>query len=177
MQRWCRISPRGMGIHPAPILLATALLRSLPTPGSRRDLIGADEDEIVFTSCGTEADNTAIMSALETQKGRRRIVTTAVEHHAVFSLCHVLRKRGWPVDFLSVDKQGRLDLDEARAVINDETAIVSVMWANNEIGNIYPVVELAKIAHAHGALFHTTRCRRSARCRSTCGRPRLTFWP
>ncbi|HPY89309.1 MAG TPA: cysteine desulfurase NifS [Lentisphaeria bacterium] len=119
------------------------------------DLIGADEDEIVFTSCGTEADNTAIMSALETQKGRRRIVTTAVEHHAVFSLCHVLRKRGWPVDFLSVDKQGRLDLDEARAVINDETAIVSVMWANNEIGNIYPVVELAKIAHAHGALFHT----------------------
>ena len=119
------------------------------------DLIGADADEIVFTSCGTEADNAAIMSALETQKGRRRIVTTAVEHPAVFSLCHALQKRGLHVDYLSVDKQGRLDLEEARAVINDETAIVSVMWANNEIGNIYPVAELAEIAHAKGALFHT----------------------
>jgi cysteine desulfurase len=119
------------------------------------ELIGADTDEIIFTSCGTESDNAAIMSALETQKGRRKIVTSAVEHPAVLSTCHALQKQGIHVDFLTVDKRGRINLDEARAIIDDETALVSVMWANNEIGNLYPVEELAAIAHEHGALFHT----------------------
>lgn len=118
-------------------------------------LIGADNDEIVFTSCGTEADNAAIFSALETQRGRRQIVTTAVEHPAVFSLCQNLQKRGIHVDFLPVDHQGRLDLMQAESLISQETALVSVMWANNEIGNLYPVLELAEMAHAKGALFHT----------------------
>lgn len=119
------------------------------------ELIGAEPEEIIFTSCGTEADNAAIMSALKTQKGRRKIVTSAVEHPAVLSTCHSLQKQGIHVDFLSVDQQGRINLDEARAIIDDETALVTVMWANNEIGNLYPVEELAEIAHAHGALFHT----------------------
>ena len=119
------------------------------------ELIGAEPEEIIFTSCGTESDNAAIMSALETQKGRRKIVTCAVEHPAVLSTCHFLQKQGIHVDFLSVDHQGRINLDEARAVIDDDTALVTVMWANNEIGNLYPVEELAAIAHEHGALFHT----------------------
>ncbi len=138
--------------HPFGNSAAAAIASARESIGA---LLGAEADEVVFTSCGTEADNAAILSALETQKGRRRIVTTAVEHPAVYSLCHVLQKRGWHVDYLSVDKHGRLDLDEARAVVSEETAIVSVMWANNEIGNIYPVVELAEIAHEKGALFHT----------------------
>lgn len=119
------------------------------------ELIGAEPEEVIFTSCGTEADNAAIMSALETQAGRRKIVTCAVEHPAVLNTCHALQKQGIHVDFLSVDHQGRIDLDEARAVIDDDTALVTVMWANNEIGNLYPVEELAVIAHEHGALFHT----------------------
>ncbi len=118
-------------------------------------LIGVDSDEIVFTSCGTEADNAAILSALETQRGRRQIVTTAVEHPAVHSLCQHLQKRGIHVDFLPVDHHGRLDVARAAELISKETALVSVMWANNEIGNVYPVLELAELAHAKGALFHT----------------------
>lgn len=118
-------------------------------------LLGASSDEIVFTSCGTESDNTAILSALETQRGRRKVVTTAVEHPAVLSLCRVLEKRGYRVEYLPVDNCGRISLSQAQTVIDDDTAIVSCMWANNEIGNIYPVVALSEIAHEHGALFHT----------------------
>ncbi|MDD3952758.1 MAG: cysteine desulfurase NifS [Lentisphaeria bacterium] len=118
-------------------------------------LLGATPEEIIFTSCGSESDNTAIMSALQTQGGRRKILTTVVEHPAILNLCRSLQKRGYHVDYLSVDSQGRLNLDEARSLIDEETAIVSVMFANNEIGNIYPVYELAEMAHAKGALFHT----------------------
>ncbi len=122
---------------------------------SLAELLGANADEIVFTSCGSESDNTAIRSALETQKNRRKVVTTAVEHAAVLSLCRVLEKHGVKVEYLPVDKYGRISLEQARRVIDDDTAIVSCMWANNEIGNIYPIHELAEIAHEHGALFHT----------------------
>ncbi|MBP5640355.1 MAG: cysteine desulfurase NifS [Victivallales bacterium] len=118
-------------------------------------LLGANADEIIFTSCGSESDNTAIRSALETQRGRHKVVTTAVEHAAILSLCRVLEKHGVRVEYLPVDKYGRINLEQARQVIDDDTAIVSCMWANNEIGNIYPVLELAEIAHEHGALFHT----------------------
>ncbi|MFA6929404.1 MAG: cysteine desulfurase NifS [Lentisphaeria bacterium] len=119
------------------------------------DLLGAVPEEILFTSCGSESDNAAILSALQTQVGRRKILTTVVEHPAVLNLCRSLQKRGYHVDYLSVDSQGRLNLEEARALISEETAIVSVMFANNEIGNLYPVYELAEMAHAKGALFHT----------------------
>ncbi len=117
-------------------------------------LLGAMPNEIIFTSCGSESDNTALASALATQ-GRRKVVTTVVEHPAILAPCKHLEEQGYVVKYLRVDSKGRIDLDEARELIDDETAIVSVMWANNETGNIYPVEALARIAHEHGALFHT----------------------
>lgn len=119
-------------------------------------LVGVSPAEIIFNSCGTESDSTAILSALDTNPERKEIVTTRVEHPAVLNLCKQLaRKKGYKVHWLSVDKYGRLDLDEAREVIGEKTAIVSVMWANNETGVIFPVHELAQIAHEKGAMFHT----------------------
>jgi cysteine desulfurase len=119
-------------------------------------LIGASPSEIVFTSGGTESDSTAILSALATNPGRREIVTTRVEHPAVLNLCKRLaREQGIIVKWLGVDRQGRLDLDEVREKITDSTAIVSVMWANNETGTTYPVDTIAEMAHERGALMHT----------------------
>jgi cysteine desulfurase len=127
-----------------------------------RDLLGAAADqEIVFTSGGTEADNTAILSALETAPGRDEIIVSAVEHPALLTLCaHLARPaakggRGVTVHRIGVDAQGRLDIDAYRAALNPRTAIVSIMWANNETGTLFPVAELAALARAAGALFHT----------------------
>ncbi len=126
------------------------------------ELLGAgfrDKDgiatEIIFTSCGTEGDNTALNAAVTARPDRRKIVTTIVEHPGVLSFCRQLARRGYEIVELPVDSRGRLDLDQAREVIDSDTAVVSVMWANNETGTIFPVAELAKIAHAAGALFHT----------------------
>jgi cysteine desulfurase len=119
-------------------------------------LLGAEHDsEIVFTSCGTESDSTAILSALRAQPDRRQIITTVVEHPAILTLCEHLEKDGYVVTRLRVDKRGRLDLDEYRAALGPRTAIVSVMWANNETGTIFPVEQMAEMAHAVGAQFHT----------------------
>lgn len=120
-------------------------------------LIGAEHDhEIVFTSGGTESDNQAILSALETQTGRDEVVTTAVEHPAVLSLCDYLEKsRGIKIHRIPVDAMGRIDIEAYRKALGPKTAIVSVMWANNETGTIFPVDGLAELAHAAGALFHT----------------------
>ena len=119
-------------------------------------LLGAHPSEIIFTSCGTESDSTAILSALATLPERRHVVTTRVEHPAVRTLCrHLHDTQGLRLTEVGVDHQGRLDLDQYRAAVDDETAIVSVMWANNETGVIFPVEECAAIAKAHGALFHT----------------------
>ncbi len=122
-------------------------------------LLGAEHDhEIVFTSGGTEADNTAILSALATQRGRDRdeIVTTAVEHPAVLALCtHLSDARASKVHLVPVDALGRIDVDAYRAALGPRTAIASVMWANNETGTISPIKELAALARAAGALFHT----------------------
>jgi cysteine desulfurase len=123
---------------------------------SLAELLGASSQEIVFTSGGTESDSTAILSALATNPGRREIVTTRVEHPAVLNLCkHLARTRGYTVRWLSVDKDGLLDMNEVRSKITDETAVVSVMWANNETGVIFPIDEIAEIAQEHGALMHT----------------------
>jgi len=119
-------------------------------------LLGAEHDsEIIFTSGGTESDNTAILSALKAFPERNQIITTVVEHPAILALCDRLEKEGYVVHKLRVDGRGRLDLDEYRALLNDRVAIVSAMWANNETGTIFPVEEMAEIAHAHGILFHT----------------------
>lgn len=120
------------------------------------DLLGATPQEIVFTSGGTESDSTAILSALATLPDRSEIVTTRVEHPAVLNLCkRMARDKGYTVRWLSVDKEGMLDMDQVRRQISDRTAVVSVMWANNETGVIFPVEEIADMAHEHGALFHT----------------------
>lgn len=118
-------------------------------------LLGAASTEVIFTSCGTESDSAAIFSALMNCPKRNKIVTTKVEHPAVLNLGKDLERRGYRVSLIPVDGKGRLDMERAAEMIDDETAIVSVMWANNETGNIYPVVELAELAHKNGALFHT----------------------
>lgn len=120
-------------------------------------LLGAGFDhEIVFTSGGTEANATAIRAALSVQKGRREIVTTVVEHPAILALCAALeRTEGVTVHRIPVDRQGRLDRAAFDAALSDRVAVVSVMWANNETGVLFPVTELAEAAHRVGALFHT----------------------
>jgi len=119
-------------------------------------LLGAAFDsEIIFTSCGTESDSTAILSALKAQPERNEIITTVVEHPAVLSLCEHLEKDGYKVHYLRVDAKGRLDLEEYRALLSDRVAVVSVMWANNESGTLFPVLEMAELAHAAGVMFHT----------------------
>lgn len=121
-----------------------------------RELLGAEyESEIVFTSCGTESDSTAILSALKAQPERNQVITTAVEHPAVLALCEYLEKEGVVVHRLGVDRRGRLDLDEYRALLSPRTAIASAMWANNETGTIFPIEEMAEMAHDVGAMFHT----------------------
>ncbi|NMC75143.1 MAG: cysteine desulfurase NifS [Geobacteraceae bacterium] len=119
------------------------------------ELLGAQPEEIIFTSCGTESDNTAIRSALETYPERKHIITTRVEHPAVLTPCRNLSKRGYRVTELSVDGEGRLDLDELRSAIDDNTAIVSIMYANNETGVIFPIEEVGAIVKEKGAIFHT----------------------
>ncbi len=119
------------------------------------DLLGCLAEEVIFTSCGTESDNAAIMSTLRSFPGKRHVVTTRVEHPAVLNFCQDLAGRGYEVTFLPVDRQGNLDLDQVAEAIREDTAIVSVMWANNETGVVFPVTEIAQMARAKGALFHT----------------------
>ncbi|WP_298439502.1 cysteine desulfurase NifS [Geobacter sp.] len=120
-------------------------------------LLGASPDEIVFTACGTESDNAAVRSALEIFPDRRHVITTRVEHPAVLTLCRNLSKRGYRVTELNVDGEGRLDLDELRRAVDEDTAIVSAMWANNETGVVFPIEELGAIVKekGKGTLFHT----------------------
>jgi len=113
--------------------------------------------EIYFTSCGTESDNWAIKGAVMRmkKKGRTHIVTTKIEHHAVLHTCQALEKEGYTVTYVGVDSDGVVDLDELRAAVTENTALVAVMFANNEIGTIEPIKEIAEIAHAKGALMFT----------------------
>ncbi|MES9995989.1 cysteine desulfurase NifS [Desulfovibrio aminophilus] len=117
--------------------------------------LSCDPSEIIFTACGTESDNTAIRSALESQPEKRHIVTTRVEHPAVLSLCQHLETKGCEVTYLGVDEDGRLDLDELEKSLRKDTAIVSVMYANNETGVIFPLPEVAAIVKSRGVLLHT----------------------
>ena len=119
-------------------------------------LLGAEHDsEIIFTSCGTESDSTAILSALKAQPERKEIITTVVEHPAVLTLCEYLEKDGYTVHRLPVDEKGRLDLNEYQKLLSDKVAIVSVMWANNETGTLFPVLKMAEMANEAGVMFHT----------------------
>lgn len=119
-------------------------------------LLGAEFDsEIVFTSCGTESDSTAILSALKAQPDRKEIITSVVEHPAILSLCEYLEKDGYTIHRLGVDAKGRIDLNEYSKLLSDKVAIVSVMWANNETGTLFPVEKMAEMANAAGVMFHT----------------------
>ena len=126
------------------------------------DLLGAsfrDKDgvatEIIFTSCGTEGDNAAINAALNAKPERRKIVTTCVEHPGILAYCRELSRRGYEIVYAPVDGRGRLDMEFMKKEIDENTAIVTVMWANNETGTIFPIAELVGLAHEKGALFHT----------------------
>jgi cysteine desulfurase len=121
------------------------------------DLIGAEPAEITFTASGTESDNAALRGAAETleARGRRHLVTTAIEHEAVLQTVKALARRGWTVTAVPVDASGIVSADAVAAAITDETAVVSVMHANNEIGTVQPLAAIADLAHARGALFHT----------------------
>ncbi len=121
-------------------------------------LLGADPEEIFFTSCGTESDSTAVLSALQTSADKRHILTTRVEHPAIKTLCENLEAlTGYKrrVTRLKVDAEGMIDMDEYARALTEDTAIVSVMWANNETGVIFPVEEMAGLAKERGILFHT----------------------
>jgi cysteine desulfurase len=121
------------------------------------DLLSADPSEIVFTSGGTEADNFAIRGAAEALEptGRRHLVASAIEHEAVLNTFKALRKRGWTTTLVPVDHSGIVSLEQVREAVTNETALVSVMHANNEIGTIQPIADIAAIARGCGALMHT----------------------
>ncbi len=120
--------------------------------------LGARADEIYFTSCGTESDNWAIKGGarkMRQTKGRTHIVTSKIEHHAVLNTCLALEKEGFTVSYVGVDEDGIVDLDELRSLVNENTALVAVMFANNEVGTIQPIKEITEIAHSVGALMFT----------------------
>ncbi|MCL4525504.1 MAG: cysteine desulfurase NifS [Gammaproteobacteria bacterium] len=120
-------------------------------------LLGVEHDsEIIFTSCGTESDNTAILSALAIQPSRREIITSVVEHPAILSLCdHLERHEGYKVHYIPVDRLGRISMEAYAAALSEQVAVVSMMYANNETGTIFPVESMARMAKEKGALFHT----------------------
>ena len=118
-------------------------------------LIGAQPDEIIFTSCGTESDSTAIRAAIESQPDKKHIVTSRVEHPAVKNLYESLSKKGYRTTFVPVDNLGRLDIDYLYDSLSDDTAIVSIMWGNNETGVIFPIEEIAQQVKSRGIVFHT----------------------
>ncbi len=118
-------------------------------------LVNADPREIVFTSCGTESNNAALHSALAAHPEKRHVLTTAVEHSANINYCRYLQKRGYEVSFLPVESDGAIDIHLLEKAIRPDTAIVSVMWANNETGVIFPIEEIAAICRSKHTLFHT----------------------
>jgi len=117
-------------------------------------LLNADSSEIIFSSCGTESDSTALFSALRAFPEKNHIVTTRVEHPAILNLCKHLSDSGYKVTFLGVDREGMLDMNEVKEAITSKTAVVSMMYANNETGVIFPIEEIGNIVKAKGALFH-----------------------
>ena len=118
-------------------------------------LLGASPEEIIFTSCGTESDSTAIRAAILSNPGKKHILTSRVEHPAVKNHYEYLSKNGYRVTFVPVDRKGRLDLDYLYKNLSDDTALVSIMWANNESGVIFPIEKISKVVREKGIVFHT----------------------
>ena len=143
-------NPSGSHRFGAQVKEATELARTRVA-----SILGCQPNEVVFTSGGTESDNTALHSALQMSPERRHIVTTSVEHNAVLNYCEALGRRGCSVTIVPVDEQGHLDLQELSDAIRPDTAVVSVMWANNETGVLFPIREIAGICREKGVFFHT----------------------
>ena len=118
-------------------------------------LLRCEPSEIIFTSCGTESDNSAIQSALLLDPDRKHLVTSKVEHSAIIKHAETLARRGYEVTWLDVDSDGLIDLDDLERAVREDTAIVSLMWANNETGTLFPIEEAAEICRSTGTLFHT----------------------
>ena len=118
------------------------------------ELIGAQSRDVIFTSCATESNNAAIHAALKANPGKRHIVTSAVKHSSVLNYCMALEKDGYRVTYLPVDRDGLLKLADVDNAIADGTAVVSLMWANNETGVLFPVKEIAEICRSRGVLYH-----------------------
>jgi len=118
------------------------------------ELVGAYPSEIIFTSCATESNNAAIHAALKANSAKRHIVTSAVEHSSVLNYCKELEKEGYRVTYLPVDREGLLKVGDLENSITEETAVVSLMWANNETGVLFPVKDIAEICRARGVLYH-----------------------
>ena len=118
-------------------------------------LLGCEPDEVIFTSGGTESDNTAIIGVLAHIPQKRHIVTSRVEHPAVRTTCRLLQKQGYRLTELAVDHYGRIDLDELKAALTDDTALVTIMYANNETGVIFPIEQIARIVKQREVIFHT----------------------
>ena len=118
-------------------------------------LLGCEPNEIIFTGCGTESDNAAIKGTLAAVPNRHKIITTRVEHPAVLTVCQELENHGYTIVELRVDSQGRLDMDEVEKEIDDDTALVTIMYANNETGVMFPVEKIAELAAEKGVVFHT----------------------
>ncbi len=118
-------------------------------------LLRCEPSEIIFTSGGTESNNAVIHSALQFEPRGKHLVISSVEHSAVLRPCQDLEKRGCHVTFLDVDRDGNVDVGQVEAAIRPETALVSIMWANNETGVLFPVQRIAEICHRKGVLFHT----------------------
>lgn len=117
-------------------------------------LLNSNPENIIFTSCGSESNVTAIISSIKINPNKKHIITTKVEHASIIETMKYLENNGYDVTYLNVDKFGRIDLEELKRAITDNTCLISVMMANNEIGNIYPIKEISKIAHDNGIIFH-----------------------
>ena len=132
-------------------------------------LIGAKKNEIYFTSCGSEADNTALKGiAYENERKGRHIITTKIEHPAILETCKFLEKQGFEITYLNVDNQGFVDLKELKRSITEKTILISIMFANNEIGTIEPIEDIAEIAKSRNIIFHTDSVQAVRKCKNKC---------
>ena len=118
-------------------------------------MLNANPDNIIFTSCGSESNVSAIMNAIRLNPNKKHIITTKVEHASIIETMGYLEREGYSITFLNVDKEGKLDLEELKKEITPDTCLISIMMANNEIGNIYPIKEISKIAHENNIIFHS----------------------
>jgi cysteine desulfurase len=138
-------------------------------------LLRCDPSEIIFTSCGTESDNSAIQSALLIDPDRKHLVTSKVEHSAIIKQAEALARRGYEVTWLDVDSSGMINLDALKEAIREDTAIVSLMWANNETGVLFPIEEAAEICRSKGTIFHTDAVQAVGKIRIDLSRVPINF--